>query len=871
MVPIALGLTVLLLADSFALRPEQVALAATDGRDSAPGAAVGPAETTRDLLACANGFGDIRQREDMSLLGVTVTGDGAVAVGFGRLRDENGTRRRPASLYTNAGRWFRAFVPNPGNEDGLIAVAASQNKQAWAVGFTTAGGKVLPLAMRWDGRKWNVNKPGPRGSLDTMLTDVAVVGKRFPFAVGYRVSSNGKRKPVAVRRDRKRWRYVDPAVGKRESISLSGIAPDRRGGLWAVGHGGVGAVIRPKVFRRSGERWKRIKMPTFKGEAALTDVVAKARDDAWAVGYQRIAGNSRPLVMHWNGKDWKRIAAPRFDSPETILTAVSAPSSGGLWVVGSGWSDEINGHEAIAAWWDGQTWAAVAGPEAGSELRDVVGSLHNGGWAVGRAGPDARTTRVCVRAQASIFGGSEPIDQSDTTTAQSPAAAGVLASQAIAANGDVFDDDDDATIAPRDTDSSTARAGDNTGNVGKGKQRGSRKRSGRRRGPAPLPSARSDARIVARNVAFKAGVAASINSYGAIAADFDADGDDDLYIGAHGRPARLALNEDGVFIDHPAMNFPEIDRHGCAAADIDGSGMLDLYCTVGGKRGSGLKANELWIDPAGPAPVDIAAEAGVADPTGRGRLSVFLESGAGKPAELLVANSPSRVDGLPSLGRRFHVDKVGTFNQRSDVGMTPHLGALSAQDADVDGDGREDMLLVTGGVDAPRAEGTRLYRNGKRGLTDITKRSGIRAMGEVDAKLVDLNGDRHLDLVQLSERRLRVSVWKNGRFRKVWSRVLTHGRSIAAGDVDGDGRDDLYIVRGNAVRNPSDVVLINRRDGQAFSSLTIPQTLSGDGDEAVAIDHDGNGLTDFLVLNGENQRGPTQLIAFYHRGAARVR
>ncbi len=52
-----------------------------------------------------------------------------------------------------------------------------------------------------------------------------------------------------------------------------------------------------------------------------------------------------------------------------------------------------------------------------------------------------------------------------------------------------------------------------------------------------------------------------------------------------------------------------IDRHGCTAADVDGSGLPDLYCTVGGKRGSGLKSNELWLDPGGPSPVEVAASA----------------------------------------------------------------------------------------------------------------------------------------------------------------------------------------------------------------------------------------------------------------------
>jgi len=868
MVPIALGLTLILIADVLAVRPPQVAAAATDGGANAPGVRGATVETTRDLLACASGFGDIRQRDDMSLLGVTVTGNGPLAVGFTRRRDERGTSRRPASLYTSSGRWFRAFVPTPGAEDGLVGVAASGDKQAWAVGFTTVGGKVLPLAMRWDGRSWNVNKPGPKGDLDTSLTDVAVVAKRFPFAVGYRMTPSGKRKPVAVRRDRKRWRYLDPGVGKSESVSLTGVTPDRRGGLWAVGHGGRGSTIRPKIFRRTKKRWSRIAVPRFKGEAVLTDVVASAKNDAWAVGYQRDKGRSKPLVMHWNGERWRRIAAPRFESPETILTAVSAPASGGLWVVGSGWNDELNGHEAIAAWWDGQTWNAVTGPEAGSELRDVVGSLHNGGWAVGRAGKDARTTRVCLRPQASIFGGSEPIGVDDGAANEGPAPATVLASEALAAIDNVDDDVDFVeSVAP----DSAATGEVATAKRSPGKKGGKRKRQGQRKGSRPLPSARSDTRITARNVAFRSGVAGNINSYGAIPADFDGDGDQDLYIGAHGGPARILLNDGGVFTDNAAMTFPQIDRHGCAAADIDGSGLPDLYCTIGGKRGSGLKANELWIDPGGTAPVDIAVEAGIADVTGRGRLSVFLDGGKGRPVELMVTNSPTRVDGLPSIGRRYRVTRDGTFTPRPKVGFTPHLGALSMQDADVDGDGREDMLLVTGGPQAPRAQGTRLYRNTKRGLVDITKRSGIKSFGEVDAKLVDLNGDRHLDLVQLSEKRLRVSLWRKGRFRPTWSRTLTHGRSIAGGDINGDRRDDLYIVRGNGVRNPSDVMLVNRKNGRSFSSMTIPQTVSGDGDEAVAIDHDDNGLTDFLVLNGESQRGPTQLVAFYRRQAARLR
>jgi hypothetical protein len=380
-----------------------------------------------------------------------------------------------------------------------------------------------------------------------------------------------------------------------------------------------------------------------------------------------------------------------------------------------------------------------------------------------------------------------------------------------------------------------------------------------------LPVARADRRVVARNMTRKAGLSETTGTYGAVVADFDGDGTDDLFIGRHGRRGRMALNRDGVFVDNEALLMSAIDRHGCTAADIDGSGLPDLYCAVGGKRGSGLKANELWIDPGGPDPRELAVDVGIGDPTGRGRETAFLEAGKQKDTNLVVTNSPVRVDGLPSVGRLFTTNGDAAFSTRKNPGFAPQLGALTVQDADFDGDGREDLILVAGGPQAPRQGGTRLYRNSRRGLVDVTRSMGIRPMGEVDAELVDLNRDGKLDLVQLSPNRIRVSVLKKGKFRKVWEKRLTHGRAVASGDVNGDRRGDIYVVRSNGVRNSADVMLINRNGGSAWSAVTIPQVNGGAGEDAYAIDHDGNGLDDFLVLNGHNARGPLQLIGFYKR------
>ncbi len=188
------------------------------------------------------------------------------------------------------------------------------------------------------------------------------------------------------------------------------------------------------------------------------------------------------------------------------------------------------------------------------------------------------------------------------------------------------------------------------------------------------------------------------------------------------------------------------------AADVDGSGLPDLYCAVGGKRGSGFKSNELWLDPGGPAPREVAVERGLSDPTGRGRLAVFLEAQEQDDINLALTNSPTRVDGLPSVGRLFKTNGDGQFRTKARPGFAPRLGSLAMQAADFDGDGREDLLLVTGGAQAPEQGATRLYRNTRRGLVDVTRKMGIKRMDAVDAELVDLDGDGKLDLVQLVQR-----------------------------------------------------------------------------------------------------------------------
>ena len=134
-----------------------------------------------------------------------------------------------------------------------------------------------------------------------------------------------------------------------------------------------------------------------------------------------------------------------------------------------------------------------------------------------------------------------------------------------------------------------------------------------------------------------------------------------------------------------------------------------------------------------------------------------------------------------------------------------------------------------------------------------------------DAELARLDGNARPDLIQLSKNRLRVSKQTANGFVRIYEASTSAGVALAVGDVNKDKLADIYVLRGGKDRNRKDVLLVNRRKGTRFRSVRIPTTARGDADDVLAIDHDRNGRTDFLVLNGASKAGPVQLLATFAR------
>jgi hypothetical protein len=90
----------------------------------------------------------------------------------------------------------------------------------------------------------------------------------------------------------------------------------------------------------------------------------------------------------------------------------------------------------------------------------------------------------------------------------------------------------------------------------------------------------------------------------------------------------------------------------------------------------------------------------------------------------------------------------------------------------------------------------------------------------------------------------------------VFSTTLQYGFSVAVGEVNTDNLPDLYVMRGQnaAGANAPDEVYLNDGAGTSFIPMaSIPSTRYGEADSVAPLDYDGNGLTDFLVLNREER------------------
>jgi hypothetical protein len=365
------------------------------------------------------------------------------------------------------------------------------------------------------------------------------------------------------------------------------------------------------------------------------------------------------------------------------------------------------------------------------------------------------------------------------------------------------------------------------------------------------------------------GMASAASTYDADVHDLDDDGWMDLLISHHGHPAELFMNHHRGDEPHGLVSTATFvdsihqrpDRHGCAIADVNLDGLDDVFCAKGARSGTAQKWNELWIQ--GPAHTwsDAAASFGVEDVWGRGRFPAFIDLNHDAYPDLFIGNDMPRQDERRTPNRTY-INVQGQRFEQVRMGVTREIGDTCTVTADLDDDGRMDLLIC----------GRRqlfVFRRSKHEFRDVRERVGLPIVRSTAAAFGDLDSDGDLDLVTSTVHRLQVRLQRRDHtFGPVAARTtLQHGHGLALGDPDGDRDLDIFVVEGCvAAENQPDWLLVNDGTGRRFDLRSAERIDSGCGDTAVAIDVDRDGMDEFVVLNGGGKDqpldldGPTQVL-----------
>jgi hypothetical protein len=289
------------------------------------------------------------------------------------------------------------------------------------------------------------------------------------------------------------------------------------------------------------------------------------------------------------------------------------------------------------------------------------------------------------------------------------------------------------------------------------------------------------------DVSEKAGIAYTGPTVGASWGDFNGDGFPDLFVPNHrleDNTPNLYLNQrDGTFVDvaGTVLSMRSLaDLHGAAWADFDNDGDQDLIAITGGYRGTGEVhyPKHLFVNH-GSILRNEAQRFGLEYPLGRGRTPLWLDVDNDGKLDVLYINFP-RPDGkAPSV----------LFRQT--------------------GNGFENASAAFGFRDAPLSPFERLRRR-LHNLVHLRWHASSLSVGnDRFAQLADLDGDDKLDLIVYTEP-LRVYAIGTTPMRDITNYVIfpdqTSVQDVVIEDFDGDGRNDMFVVRSRSGRWGSEFI-----------------------------------------------------------------
>jgi hypothetical protein len=428
----------------------------------------------------------------------------------------------------------------------------------------------------------------------------------------------------------------------------------------------------------------------------------------------------------------------------------------------------------------------------------------------------------------------------------------------------------------------------------------------------PPKLCRNDGSFRFTDITAAAGLAAAgFYSHGAAVADYDRDGRDDLLVTGYGGLA-LYRNEGGRFIDVTSTAGIGATTVGdgrpawstsAAWADFDGDGDADLYvcryvdwsfanhprCSYHDPKLSDVcppksfepLPDSLYRNNGDGTFTDVAAEAGLLARESldamKGLGVIIADFNDDLQPDIYVANDTTANLLFLNRGDRFEEVAATAGVARDDRGVTN--GSMGLAVGDPFGSGRPALFVTNYQHELPA-----LYRNDGDGFFTFSSRSsGVAAVGlslvGFGTAITDLDRDGWEDIVIANGHVIRHPVGTTiaqppallrnrgkGRFTVVteqggtYFRSLHHGRGLAVGDLDNDGRVDLVISN---VNEPA-AVLRNETSGSAGwigIDLQTPDHRDLVGTR-VELQHDGRTQTRYVTGGGTYLSSGDRRIVF---------
>jgi hypothetical protein len=341
-------------------------------------------------------------------------------------------------------------------------------------------------------------------------------------------------------------------------------------------------------------------------------------------------------------------------------------------------------------------------------------------------------------------------------------------------------------------------------------------------------------------------------------ADYDNDGDPDLFVGFDGKPNRLYRNDKGTFTDVAASAGVADSRPTRAAAwgDFDGDGDPDLL--LGFTPLKDASVLKLYRNTSGK--FTDATEVGLIVPTGAVRQPAWIDYDGDGDLDLFVA--------FRDRGNALYRNDAGKLTDiASAIGLDDKRRTVGAVWFDFDEDGDLDVAVANMDGDA-----NGLFRNDAGKFSDVAEAAGaawggrapkLASNGTVRLCAADVDADGKIDLFAANYGPLgflanrgkgafedRSAAWKID--------IDSRYDACAFADVDHNGTLDLY-VNGTVTNGASwqDSLFMNKPSsfGSSFVDMTPPVIRKQQADHGVQwADVDGDGDLD-LALTGSRTDG----------------